>query len=199
MPPVTYTPFMVGQGSAPGGDAGEEIRFQLTERRWRWLVDFSALGPQDLVLLRESLPVEEVSEAVAASFYDHVLAYPELRALIESTTTVERLRDRLKQCFCSLLSGEFDDARVDELERLARTHDRIGLPFTTYLGATLQLDHIVIPEMVRRYAHEPATLTRALMAYRKLFTCDLAIVAETYWNERNATTVALVERAGFCP
>lgn len=183
----------MADNDAPDAEATTEPALTVTERRWRWLIGFYGLTAEDLELLAEAAPLVRLDNEVANSFYEHVLAYPELSELIRSTTTIDRLRCRLKQYFRSLFVGRFDDARVEELARIARAHDRIGLPFTTYLGATLRIDRVMIPALVERYKHDPALLSRALMAYRKLSTSDLAIVAQTFWDTRATTTAALVQ------
>ncbi len=173
-------------GEASGGG------LKVSEDRWRWLTDYCGLTDEDLALMAEAESLVELSAAVAESFYSHILKYKELRELIGSTTTIERLRDRLQDYYRSLFTGRFDDARIEELARIARMHDRIGLPFSTYYGATLRINRVVIPALVSRYHEDPEKLSAMLMAYEKLAAVDVAIVAQTFWETRASTTAALL-------
>jgi methyl-accepting chemotaxis protein len=72
-------------------------------------------------------------------------------------------------------------------------HDRIDLPLQSYIGATLRIDRIVIPALIERLHHDPIVLGKAIMAYRKLLTVDVATVTQTFIDARDKTQM-LVER-----
>ncbi len=189
---------MPGTSDAPDhSEVTDDRAITVTSRRWRWLLSFCDLSERDLALLVDAAPLKELSAAVAASFYEHVLRYPELRAVIESATTVERLRDKLQGYYCSIFSGRYDDDRVADVVRIGTTHDRIGVPLMCYLGATLRIDQVVIPALVARYENDLPKLTSALLAYRRLSMCDLAIVTQTFGDARQHTTEGVVAQVGF--
>ena len=165
----------------------------LSDPRWSKLLQFCLINDEDLALLADAAPLAELASAVADSFYEHILGQPELRPIIEGTTSVNRLRTTLERYFRTFFSGRIDDARTGNVLRIGLVHDRIDLPLQSYIGATLRIDRVVIPALISRYQHDPATLGKAIMAYRKLFTFDVATVAQTFIDGRDKTAM-LVDR-----
>jgi heme-based aerotactic transducer len=177
---VTVTPSDIDTGGAP---------VRVSQKRWSDLLGFCLLHEEDLALLRDAAPIAELAGEVARSFYDHILQQPELRGIIERNTTLDRLQATLERYFRSFFSGRVDDARVDGVLRIGVVHDRIDLPLMSYIGATLRIDRVVIPALVTRYQHDPVKLAKAIMAYRKLFTADVATVTQTFIDARDKTAM----------
>ena len=171
--------------------AGEPV--VLTDERWSRLLQFCLINDEDLTLLADAAPLAELASAVADSFYEHILGQPDLRQIIEHNTSLDRLRATLERYFRTFFTGRVDDARTDGVLRIGLVHDRIGLPLQSYIGATLRIDRVVIPALISRYQHDPVTLGKAIMAYRKLFTSDVATVVQTFIDARDKTAM-LVER-----
>ena len=174
---------------------------QVTEQRWSDLLALCMIREDDLEVLQgvEEAITPRASEA-AASFYEHILLQPELREIIESNTTVERLQGSLEYYLKSAFDGKFTDRRIADSQRIGLVHDRIDLPLMSYIAATLRIDRIVYPALVSRFHDDPAALCRALMAYRKMLTADVAIIVQTFIDSRfveaRAKSELLVERLG---
>ncbi|MDO8209487.1 globin-coupled sensor protein [Conexibacter sp. CPCC 206217] len=166
---------------------------EVGDPRWNDLLAFCLLNRTDLRLLADSQPPAALIEGLPDSFYAHVLAQPELRAIIKQHSSIERLAQTLKQYFRGLWSGEYGAARVQQIVRIGVVHDTIDLPIGAFIGAVLRLDGIAIPWLVQRHADDPQQLVQALMAYRKLTTADVAVVTQTFIDARDHT-VALVQQ-----
>ena len=174
---------------------------RVTEDRWSDLLALCMIREDDLELLNG---VEEVitpiASEVAAAFYKHVMEYPELRQIITSTTSVQRLEGSMKYYLESAFDGKFTDLRIEDSKRIGMVHDRVDLPLMAYIGATLQIDRYVYPALVNRFHNDPVALCRALMAYRKMLTADVAIIVQTFIDSRFVTAQAkselLVDRLG---
>ena len=82
---------------------------------------------------------------------------------------------------------------MDGVIKIGVVHDRIDLPLQSYIGATLRIDRIVIPALIESFHHDPILLGKAIMAYRKLLTADVAAVTQTFIDARDKTQM-LVER-----
>lgn len=173
---------------------GREPR--VTEDRWTSLIEFCGVTQADVQLLGEVDGLDLLAPAVADSFYDHILARPELTAIIERHTTVDRLRRTLQAYFKSLFDGNLSDSRIAAVERIGAVHDRIDLPIMSYLGATLRIDRIVIPALINRYQDDPVALAQAIMAYRKIVTVDVSIVVQTFIDARDKTALLVEELDG---
>jgi uncharacterized protein YoxC len=173
----------------------------VTEQRWSDLLALCMIREDDLEVLRgvEEVVAPRASQA-ATSFYDHILKQPELRQIIESHTTVERLQGSLEYYLRSAFDGKFTDRRIEDSKRIGIVHDRIDLPLMSYIAATLRIDRIVYPALVSRFRDDPVTLCRALMAYRKMLTADVAIIVQTFIDTRfveaKAKSELLVDRLG---
>jgi heme-based aerotactic transducer len=89
------------------------------------------------------------------SFYDHILNEPELSAIIDRESTIDRLRGSLTRYVETFFSGRFDDRRMDGVIKIGVVHDRIDLPLQSYIGATLRIDRIVIPALIESFHHDP--------------------------------------------
>ncbi len=188
-----------GNGNGNGGAAREPVQVdpaavdsggplvRVGNRRWSDLLEFCDLRQEDLALLKQVAELGELSDAVVASFYDHVLATPELRAVIEKSTSIDRLSRALDGYFKSFFTGRFDDSRVEEVVRIANVHDKLDLPLMSYVGATLRIDRIVIPWLVERFQDDPLMIAKSILAYRKLFTADVSAVTQTFVDARDKT------------
>ena len=159
----------------------------LSEARWRRLLEFVLLNQEDLDILASADAVAAKVDEVAVSFYDHILAEPELRALIERESTIDRLRGSLTRYVETFFSGRFDDRRMEGVIKIGVVHDRIDLPLQSYIGATLRIDRIFIPALIESFHHDPVLLGKAIMAYRKLLTADVAAVTQTFIDARDKT------------
>jgi heme-based aerotactic transducer len=161
----------------------------VNHERWAKLLEFCKVTEEDVALLAEARELAALGEEVATSFYEHILEQPELRAIIEKNTTTDRLSATLKRYFATFFSGRIDDARLEGVLRIGDVHDRIDLPLMSYIGATLRIDRVVIPALINRFGHDPALLGKAIMAYRKLFTADVATVTQTFIDARDKTAM----------
>ena len=92
----------------------------------------------------------------------------------------------------------FTDNRIKDSTHIGVVHDRVDVPLMSYIGATLQIDRYVYPALVSRFHDDPVALCKALMAYRKMLTADVAIIVQTFIDSRfveaQAKSELLVDR-----
>jgi heme-based aerotactic transducer len=179
---VTVRPQDVDTAGAP---------IHLSDERWRRLLQFVLLNQDDLAILASVPGTGKLAEEVAQSFYDHILGEPDLREIINANTTIDRLRGSLTRYVATFFAGDYDDRRIDGVVRIGVVHDRIDLPLQSYIGATLRIDRIVIPALIENFHHDPVLLGKALMAYRKLLTADVATVTQTFIDSRDKTQMLI--------
>jgi heme-based aerotactic transducer len=157
----------------------------LDEQRWTNLLALCMIREDDLEVLKG---VEEVitpiATTVAAEFYENILADPELRRIVETNTTVERLRKSMEYYLTSAFDGMFTDNRIKDSTHIGLVHDRVDVPLMSYIAATLQIDRHVYPALVSRFRDDRVALCKALMAYRKMLTADVAIIVQTFIDSR---------------
>ncbi len=178
----------------PVGAAPAQPASTVQRRRWAHVLDLCEVSEQDLALLADAVPVAELCAVVARRLRDHLLAYPELAGLVRGGRGFElKLRSYVESCF----SGQLDEQRPGRLLRIAEAHDRVGVPLTCFIGATLQIDALVIAALVEHHHQQPVLLQRLLIAWRRLFTADVAMVAQSFVELRDRTTSMVVQAAGF--
>jgi hypothetical protein len=157
----------------------------LSEQRWTNLLALCMIREDDLDVLKG---VEEVIRPIAATvaeaFYENILKDPELRRIVETTTSVPRLRKSMEYYLASAFDGMFTDNRIKDSTHIGVVHDRVDVPLMSYIAATLQIDRYVYPALVSRFHDDPVSLCKALMAYRKMLTADVAIIVQTFIDSR---------------
>lgn len=122
----------------------------------------------------------DASGELTGDFYEHLIAQPELQALIGDPATLERLRRSLQRYFQSLTAGAYGDAYVDERLRVGLVHYRVGLAPKWYIGAyRLYLSHL-LPSLRARCGGDEQRFGRTLDALLRLTFFDMSLALETY-------------------
>lgn len=165
----------------------------LSDPKMATITRYVGIDQGHLNLLAEVAHSAPSGDEVTRTFYDHVLAQPELRDIIERNSSVDRLRSTLEVYFASLFDGRLDDAKGQQRERIGRVHDRIELPLGAYLGAFVQIDELVIRSFCRELADQPDVLADVLVAWRRVTQTDAAIVAQSFIDARDERLQTLME------
>src|SRR5262245_4069174 len=113
---------------------------------------FFELDERDEALLRALRPSAEASvDGIVEAFYEHLLAFPELRELLEREPgRIDRLKVLQRAYFLSLTDGAFDDAYVEGRLRVGNAHQQIGLEPTWYIGAFSRYLRLALRDLVDR-------------------------------------------------
>ena len=97
---------------------------------------FLEITDADSILLREIHPrVMEKQALFIEAFYDHLLQFPPLQALLKDPETMARLKQTQAAYFSSLTGGDYGADYVKNRLRVGVVHQRIGLEPQWYLGA----------------------------------------------------------------
>lgn len=151
---------------------------------------FSRLTDEDtdlLVGLRDTF--ERHADVVVEAFYDHLMGYEALRALLANPATVERLKQAQRDYLLSLTSGNFDDAYAQNRLKIGTIHERIGLLPQWYLGTySLYLD-LLVPAVHEHYKADPAQALQAAVALAKRMILDSQLVLDAYYEIRQQKAV----------
>ncbi len=169
---------------------------QLSDARWRNLVQQTRLSAEDLATLarlRERIDVN----AVCAAFYDAVGEQPELQRIVDQNSTRQRLEETLRVYVASLFSGHYDDAMVAGRVRIGQVHDRIDLPLSAYNGAMLRIKELLFAAAIAAHRRKPQELVDALVAIDRICTTDVSIVSQAFIDERDKTAEILEEVTGL--
>ncbi|WP_431027213.1 protoglobin domain-containing protein [Lysinibacillus sp. LZ02] len=115
-------------------------------------------------------------------FYDKILEVPELKQLIESRSSVSKLKAVVGEHTISMFDGRLNEEVIERKRHLARIHFKMGLDPKWYMGTFQQMQEI----MVRILVEEPTVQVEALQivtVVSKWINFEMQIVLEEYERE----------------
>jgi heme-based aerotactic transducer len=158
-------------------------------------VKYTGLTGEDLAAAQHAQQVAEIDVlAVAKRLYDHVLAQPELRRIIEANSSVERHTAALARYFATVWSGYYDDELTRGRVYIGKVHDRIDLPLGAFLGGFVTVDDVVLRGLIDAFADDPDALHAAVMGYRRLTQTDIVLITESFIAAREEERTRLHEQ-----
>ncbi|WP_162162940.1 globin-coupled sensor protein [Gorillibacterium massiliense] len=141
------------------------------------------LTEEDLKMAKALQPLlAEHMDEVTDSFYQSVLKVGKLEQIINSHSTVERLRQTLHRHLTELFSGQIDDAFIEARLRIAKVHQRIGLDSKWYMGAFQSLIH-TFTDIIMGYPELAANRSEIIRTLGKLFSLEQQLVLDAYEKE----------------
>lgn len=150
---------------------------QVNEERQRQLA-YIGIQETDLELLKASAPVfEQIVDQVVDELYERIWQQPELKAIIEKTSTLERLKETQRWYFMSLTEGVIDDQYIARRLKVGAVHSRIGLTTDWYLGTYMVYLDIAVRHL---RAVAPDRWSELMLAISKMFNLDSQLVLEAY-------------------
>ncbi len=156
------------------------------EQRKRYL----DLTPRDASVLRQIRNALSLRhDAVMEVFYDHLLEFDEIRALLNDPESLERLKKHQWRYLAKLTAGKYDWSYVKDRLRVGITHQRLGVAPRWYLGAYSKYLCELVGEIRDAVGGDRQRLTECLQALLKVAFLDIGLVVETYLHaDRRAST-----------
>ncbi|OXM13534.1 globin-coupled sensor protein [Paenibacillus herberti] len=155
----------------------------VSEMRQKQL-DFIQLTDEDLKRLSEARPVfEGAADRIVDSLYENIVRQPELKAMIEKHSTLDRLKLMQKQYFLSMTAGVIDEQYFQWRLKVGGIHSRIGLTSQWYLGTYITYLDLTSSHLS---AAMPEKWTSVLHSLAKMFNLDSQIVLEAYEKDEKA-------------
>jgi methyl-accepting chemotaxis protein len=138
--------------------------------------------------LKAFRPVVEANmAAILEKFYGHVASHPTLSRLFSDPKILTHARTAQGQHWLHLFEGGFDDAYVERVRRIGKTHERIGLEPRWYIGGYALATSELIALAVKTYAKEPEKLTLCLKSMTKAIYLDMDFAISIYIEEGEIT------------
>jgi heam-based aerotactic trancducer len=138
------------------------------------------LNEEDLKYLKSFKPViQQNIDDMVHGFYDALEAEPELIEIINSHSSVERLRITLKGHIQEMFEGKIDANYFEQRKRIARVHVRIGLPSQWYISAFQNLLNQIILYVADAVPNHDDQL-KTIKAITKIFNFEQHLVLETF-------------------
>lgn len=137
------------------------------------------LTEEDLGLIKAfGMRIHSQIEPLVDGFYKKIIEVSELKSIITSQTTVDRLRGTLQNHMLTLLEGVIDDQYVDVRLKVANAHYRIGLQPRWYLTAFQNLQNSFF-KLVYQYVNEEQQ-QEVIYAISKVLSFEQQLVIEEY-------------------
>ncbi len=154
--------------------------------------EFLQFGPEDEERLRKLAPLSEsYAEAVIEAFYQHLLAFEEMRAFFPNNDLLARVKARQKAYFMRLTQGDYNLDYVEERLKIGTVHEQINLPVKSYLGMYGFYLREVWNHIFEADRNNPAEVTATFFSLLKLVFLDISLTIDTYIDSRERTIKAL--------
>ncbi len=154
---------------------------------------FCRIDEATCVRLRSLRPlIEPALPAVLDVLYDHIMKWPQLKAMFASPERVKFARQRQIEHWQQLFAGTYTDAYIASVKQIATTHARIGLDpkyyICSYLVALEELQSLVQRAMVGTVTQRARRVEAeaAMRAIGRAILFDLQLVVAGYREARDA-------------
>lgn len=137
----------------------------------------------DLRLLKQLRPqMEQSMEAITDAFYQSVVDVDKLKDIIIQHSTIERLKQTLKDHLLEIFNGEINEAYVGKRLRIAEVHKRVGLEPKWYLSAFQNLQNEFFRIIYKEIKEEEQRI-QVVSTITKLLSLEQQLVLEAYEKE----------------
>lgn len=164
----------LAEPTQPMGSDVDEISFA---RRMRFFL-FGEADAKRLEAFKEI--AEKHQRAVVDRFYEHMLANEETRRVFQTERHIENLKATQSRYFAELFEGRYDARYLEDRIRVGKTHERIGLEPTWYIGAYSLYMSTLLPIVLEAYRDDEERAVETFSSLIKLICFDMSIAIDTY-------------------
>nr|WP_100401841.1 globin-coupled sensor protein [Bacillus sp. FJAT-42315] len=161
----------------------EKVSIQLADPEMKLQLEMVRLKEEDLqrVKMLKSLLIDQLDDVIDR-FYQVVMKSSELEEIMQSHTTIEKLKKVIHQYIMELFDGTIDEAFIHKRLNIAKAHYRIGLKPKWYLCAFQQLQNGLIQKISEKIDDEHLQY-KCISSISKLLSFEQQIVLEAYESE----------------
>ena len=158
--------------------------------RFQEKLDFLALSRvrRDSVKALSNI-YNENRDYIMDSFYDRLFEINTFKKIINSHSSVDRLKVTFDNYFKSLFVEELSIDYVFARRKIAHTHARIGVLPNWMISAYTLINQLIIPLIVKAGKGNREKTLDILLAYDSLVTIDIQIIVETYIEIQGGSVV----------
>lgn len=138
------------------------------------------LKDRDLQILKLIQPtIKENIDKMTTGFYDRVMKVPNLTGIINSHSSVNRLKQTLQAHLIEMFDGHINDAFISKRERIAHVHIKIGLEPKWYMAAFNVLFEIS-QNIIHEHFYHLEERVMATNAVNKILNFEQQLVLTAY-------------------
>ncbi len=143
-------------------------------------LQISKITEQDLAVAKLLQPIiKENIETIIDAFYDNLSLVPELIGIIETNSSISRLKQTLTRHVIEMFSGEINQDFIDKRRRIAKVHVHIGLKPKWYI-ASFQEIFFQISILLADTYKDKENFLHAVQVTNKLLNFEQQIVLEAF-------------------
>ncbi|MDG4721549.1 MULTISPECIES: globin-coupled sensor protein [Thalassospira] len=150
-------------------------------------LEFIGFDESKVKQLKRAWPVIEKSlPPILDEFYRKVMGRPELARIIGDKSNIERLKNAQIKHWAKLFEGTFDDAFYEDVRRVGKAHERIGLTPESYVSAyNFMLGEI--SALLFKQFHRDAQVSMMVGASINALLVDVEMAITVYYEETQKT------------
>ncbi len=118
----------------------------------------------------------EISEA----FYQHLLNYAEIRAVLKDEGMISRLKESQKAYLMQAVEGPYDATYFDRRWRIGFIHNAIHLEPHWFIGAFQLYHRILYPMILECYGNDAQAVVDHILALDKIMNLDMQLGIQSY-------------------
>lgn len=149
---------------------------QFTERKA--LIDLSV---EEVALLQQiHLPLQQHEANLIDSFYQHLLQFEPLKAMLSNDELLTRLKHKQTLYFRDLTAGVYDISYAENRLLVGVAHERVGLNTQWYIGAYGAYLTLACQAIIDILQHRPQDIAQTLTALFKVALLDITLAFDAY-------------------
>ncbi|WP_417804069.1 protoglobin domain-containing protein [Thalassospira lucentensis] len=150
-------------------------------------LDFIGFNETKSQLLRKAWPVIDKNIGpILDEFYKKVMGRPELAKIIGDPSNIEGLKNAQRKHWAKLFEGTFDAAFYDDVRRIGKAHERIGLTPESYVSAyNFMLGEL--SELLFTNFKRSSDVSQMVVAATNALLVDVEMAITVYYEETQNT------------
>ncbi|RCK18908.1 globin-coupled sensor protein [Thalassospira lucentensis] len=138
-------------------------------------------------LLKKAWPVIDKNIApILDVFYQKVMGRPDLAKIIGDPSNIDSLKNAQRKHWGKLFEGTFDDSFYEDVRRIGKAHERIGLTPESYVSAyNFMLGEIT--SLLLKHFRKDADVSVMVVAATNALLVDVEMAITVYYEETQNT------------
>lgn len=167
--------------------AGFEGVQKVTHPELKRRLDFIGLDETKIKQLKRAWPaIEKNLPVMLEEFYRRVMSDAGLAKIIGDPSNIERLKNAQRKHWAKLFEGDFDQSFYDDVRRIGKAHERIGLTPESYVSAYNFMLGEITAVLCKNFARD-SQLPTILIASTNALLVDVEMAITVYYEETQTT------------
>jgi len=146
-------------------------------------IDVISLTKSDLTFIKELEPiVTDHIDFIVNQFYENITKQPNLQLIIDTFSSVDKLKMTFKKHILELFTGIIDEEFIGKRIKIAHVHVKVGLNTKWYISAFQNLLNSLV-DLFDRQIENRVDFVNAIKSVSKLLNLEQQLVLEAYEEE----------------